>query len=66
MAREKQGPIGKLGEALIKAAVRAARLPEPSSEVDPHDREEPAPGTGPEDKPVERESVEIFPLPHFG
>jgi hypothetical protein len=61
---EKHTTISKLGESLIKVAVRAARASETRGDFDAGDKEEP--GKGPDDKPVERESAEIVRLPHFG
>jgi hypothetical protein len=61
---EKQGTVAKLGMALVKAAGLTAQEAEMAVDVDPKDHKQP--GRGPDDKPVDRESVEIVRLPHFG
>jgi hypothetical protein len=65
MAQDKQATISKLGETLIKAAVRAVRVSEETpGDIAADDKERP--GKGPDDKAFERENAEIVPLPHMG
>jgi hypothetical protein len=61
--KEKQGTIAKLGETLIKAVRRSRPAPQLPSAVDANDKEEP--GNGPDDRPLDRENLEIVPLPHL-
>jgi hypothetical protein len=60
---EKIRTITKLSEAPVKFVAGFTLVPKaPTDSAD--DREDP--GTGPDDRPLEREEVEVVPLPHFG
>jgi hypothetical protein len=64
MAEKKQrGAIVRLSEALTKVTEHVAPVSR-SSDVDVDNDEEP--GGGPEDRPIDREKIEIVPLPHLG
>ena len=60
---KKRRTIAKLGEVLVKLLAVFALAPE--APTDSADAKE-DPGRGPEDRPLEREKVEIVSLPHFG
>jgi hypothetical protein len=60
---EERRTIAKLGGALVKLLAVFALAPKaPADSAD--DKEDS--GRGPEDRPLEREKVEIVSLPHFG
>jgi hypothetical protein len=61
---EKIRTVTKLSEALVKFVAGFALVPKPAPADSADDREDP--GTGPDDRPLEREEVEVVPLPHFG